>query len=75
MTTETIRALDELDRADALLALLTELRDGELPEAARLGMEHVLDDAREHLAAAREAVSWVHELHRLDAGAEPAGGA
>lgn len=75
MTTETMKALDELSHADALLALLGEVRDGDLGTDADFGRDLVIDTIREHLAAAREAVSWVHELHRLDAGAEPAGGA
>lgn len=72
MTTETMKALDELSHADALLALLGEVRDGDLGTDADFGRDLVIDAIRDHLAAAREALSWVHELGRVEAGAEPA---
>lgn len=72
MTNETVKALDALDHADALLALLSEPAGD---DAADFGRALVIDQVRDHLAAAREALSWVHELGRVEAGAEPAGGA
>lgn len=75
MTNETACAMDELSRANALLALLGEVSGGDLGEEATLGRNLVIDAAREHLAAARAALGWVHEYHRIEAGAaEPAVG-
>ena len=74
MTTETMKALDELSHADALLALLGEVRDGDLGTDADFGRDLVIDTIRDHLAAAREALSWVHELGRVEAGTELVGG-